>query len=272
MGRVAAGGPGRGLPGPAGGPRRRPALGVAVSPVCELAAAGPAGACDPGDRLPAGTGLDRPGLPTCLALAGLASPPDRGALFWVLRERTYRGDGLTKLQLLGSHTVQTDPYVWKEPLDALAAYAVPGGFGGWPWPRRGGRAAQRAGWGRVPDRGPGGQPAPGAQSGPACAGRYRPVSVGHQPALVRARGKLQPGDRFLCVVGGALALGYLAGKAPAMARRPGRRGRAELPTRRLFTLPALLACARSPALDSPGRGVGRRLRLRTAADGGPLRW
>lgn len=53
-------------------------------------------------------------------------PLTGGVLFWVLRERTCRGDGLTKLALLGRHTVQNDPYVWKEPLGALAEYAAAG--------------------------------------------------------------------------------------------------------------------------------------------------
>ena len=47
-----------------------------------------------------------------------------GALFWLLREKTFRGDGLLKLDLLATKTLQTDPYVWKEPLDALVAYTL----------------------------------------------------------------------------------------------------------------------------------------------------
>ena len=50
--------------------------------------------------------------------------PLSGALFWLLREKTYRGDGLLKLDLLATKTLQTDPYVWKEPLDSLIAYTV----------------------------------------------------------------------------------------------------------------------------------------------------
>ena len=50
--------------------------------------------------------------------------PLSGALFWLLREKTFRGDGLLKLDLLATKTLQTDPYVWKEPLDALVAYTL----------------------------------------------------------------------------------------------------------------------------------------------------
>ena len=50
--------------------------------------------------------------------------PLSGALFWLLREKTYRGDGLLKLQLFATETLQSDPYVWKEPLDALVAYTL----------------------------------------------------------------------------------------------------------------------------------------------------
>ncbi len=46
-----------------------------------------------------------------------------GALFWLLRERTFHGDALLKLHLLSAETLQTDPYVWKEPLDSLLAYS-----------------------------------------------------------------------------------------------------------------------------------------------------
>jgi hypothetical protein len=45
-------------------------------------------------------------------------------LFWLLRERTYHGDALLKLKLLGEQNIQTDPYVWKEPLDSVLAYAT----------------------------------------------------------------------------------------------------------------------------------------------------
>ena len=50
--------------------------------------------------------------------------PLSGVLFWLLREKTYRGDGLLKLELLANKTLQTDPYVWKEPLDSLVAYTL----------------------------------------------------------------------------------------------------------------------------------------------------
>ena len=50
--------------------------------------------------------------------------PLSGVIFWLLREKTYRGDALLKLQLFSTKTLQTDPYVWKEPLDALAGYTL----------------------------------------------------------------------------------------------------------------------------------------------------
>ncbi len=50
--------------------------------------------------------------------------PLSGALFWLLREKTYRGDGLLKLQLFATKNLQSDPYVWKEPLDSLVAYTL----------------------------------------------------------------------------------------------------------------------------------------------------
>lgn len=52
--------------------------------------------------------------------------PVAGLCFWLFRERTYTGDALLKLQLLGSGSIQQDPYVWKEPLDALLAYTATG--------------------------------------------------------------------------------------------------------------------------------------------------
>jgi hypothetical protein len=47
-----------------------------------------------------------------------------GLFFWLLRERTHSGDGLLKLILLEQKGLRTDPYVWKEPLDAFAAYTT----------------------------------------------------------------------------------------------------------------------------------------------------
>jgi hypothetical protein len=47
-----------------------------------------------------------------------------GLAFWLLRERTYHGDALLKLKLLSEQTIQTDPYVWKEPLDSVLAYST----------------------------------------------------------------------------------------------------------------------------------------------------
>jgi len=47
-----------------------------------------------------------------------------GLLFWLLREQTWHGDAQLKLQLLSTRTLQTDPYVWKEPLDSLIVYSL----------------------------------------------------------------------------------------------------------------------------------------------------
>jgi len=58
--------------------------------------------------------------------------PASGLAFWLFRERTFHGDALLKLELLQTHTLQTDPYVWKEPLDGLLGYsttALLGSFG-----------------------------------------------------------------------------------------------------------------------------------------------
>jgi hypothetical protein len=49
-----------------------------------------------------------------------------GLLFWLLREQTWHGDALLKVKLLGTQTLQSDPYVWKEPLDSLLAYTMTG--------------------------------------------------------------------------------------------------------------------------------------------------
>ncbi|MBW7884631.1 MAG: hypothetical protein H3C34_18730, partial [Caldilineaceae bacterium] len=40
-------------------------------------------------------------------------------LFWFLREHTWHGDALYKVALLSTETLQSDPYVWKEPLDSF---------------------------------------------------------------------------------------------------------------------------------------------------------
>ncbi|MDQ3250085.1 MAG: hypothetical protein M3Q45_12870, partial [Chloroflexota bacterium] len=50
--------------------------------------------------------------------------PLAGLSFWLLRERTLHGDAHFKLQLLATRTLQTDPYVWKEPLDSLLTYTA----------------------------------------------------------------------------------------------------------------------------------------------------
>lgn len=49
-----------------------------------------------------------------------------GLLFWLGREQTWSGDALLKLELLRTHSLQSDPYIWKEPLDSLLAYTVTG--------------------------------------------------------------------------------------------------------------------------------------------------
>jgi hypothetical protein len=50
--------------------------------------------------------------------------PLLGLVFWLLRERTFAGDALLKLIMLDEKGIRTDPYVWKEPLDALLAYTA----------------------------------------------------------------------------------------------------------------------------------------------------
>jgi hypothetical protein len=57
-----------------------------------------------------------------------------GLIFWIFRERTYHGDALYKLQLLSEQRLQTDPYVWKEPLDSILAYGATALAGWWGWP------------------------------------------------------------------------------------------------------------------------------------------
>jgi hypothetical protein len=57
-----------------------------------------------------------------------------GLLFWLSRERTWHGDALYKLQLLGSQSLRSDPYVWKEPLDSVLSYGLAGLVQGWGWP------------------------------------------------------------------------------------------------------------------------------------------
>ncbi len=52
--------------------------------------------------------------------------PVAALLFWWLRERTLYGDGQFKLELLATHKLTSDPYIWKEPLDSLVAYTVTG--------------------------------------------------------------------------------------------------------------------------------------------------
>ncbi len=57
-----------------------------------------------------------------------------GLLFWFFRERTLHGDGPGKVFLHTTATLQTDPYVWKEPLDSLLAYTLSGFFKNWGMP------------------------------------------------------------------------------------------------------------------------------------------
>ncbi|MEZ4865186.1 MAG: hypothetical protein R3C14_27970 [Caldilineaceae bacterium] len=56
-----------------------------------------------------------------------------GVLFWLAREQTYYGDAQLKLQLLRTATLQSDPYVWKEPLDSLLAYQLTAFLRPWGW-------------------------------------------------------------------------------------------------------------------------------------------
>lgn len=47
-------------------------------------------------------------------------------LFWLGREKSISGDGLLKLTLIEEGRLIHDPYLWKEPLDTILAYAVSG--------------------------------------------------------------------------------------------------------------------------------------------------
>lgn len=67
-------------------------------------------------------------------IAGLIYVLGAGLLFWLLRERTFYGDALLKLHLLSTQTVQSDPYVWKEPLDSLLTYTLVDLLAGWGQP------------------------------------------------------------------------------------------------------------------------------------------
>ncbi len=60
--------------------------------------------------------------------------PFAALIFWFFRERTLHGDGPGKLFLHTTATLQTDPYVWKEPLDSLLAYMLSGFFKNWGLP------------------------------------------------------------------------------------------------------------------------------------------
>lgn len=81
---------------------------------------------DPEVRLLQKIGLLRPNHPLILPFAALA--------FWFFRERTLHGDGPGKVFLHATATLQTDPYVWKEPLDSLLAYTLSGFFKNWGLP------------------------------------------------------------------------------------------------------------------------------------------
>lgn len=50
--------------------------------------------------------------------------PLAALLFWLARERTWYGDAAYKLALLAEGTPQTNPYIWKEPLNSLLEYIV----------------------------------------------------------------------------------------------------------------------------------------------------
>ncbi len=59
-----------------------------------------------------------------LAISCWVLIPLWGALLWLLRERTWYGDALLKLELLSAKTLRTDPFVWKEPLDSAIAHTL----------------------------------------------------------------------------------------------------------------------------------------------------
>jgi len=62
--------------------------------------------------------LRRLAIPWWVALPGALT------LFWLFRERTWHGDALYKVELLATHTLQNNPYVWKEPLNSLLEYGM----------------------------------------------------------------------------------------------------------------------------------------------------
>ena len=45
-----------------------------------------------------------------------------GGLFWLLRDASLAGDGSLKLALVDTGSIDSDPYVWKEPLDSFVTY------------------------------------------------------------------------------------------------------------------------------------------------------
>ena len=61
-----------------------------------------------------------------LRIPGWVAVPGALMTFWLLRERTWHGDALYKVELLTTHTLQNNPYVWKEPLNSLLEYGVSG--------------------------------------------------------------------------------------------------------------------------------------------------
>ena len=61
-----------------------------------------------------------------IAIPWWAALPVALAAFWIFREQTWHGDALYKVDLLATQPLQTNPYVWKEPLDSLLEYAVSG--------------------------------------------------------------------------------------------------------------------------------------------------
>jgi hypothetical protein len=67
-----------------------------------------------------------------------AAVPGMMLLFWLLREQTWHGDALYKLQLLAAETLQSNPYVWKEPLDSFLQHT------GSAWAHAAGRPPEMA--------------------------------------------------------------------------------------------------------------------------------
>jgi len=172
--------------------------------------------------------------------------PLSGVLFWLLREKTYRGDALLKLQLFSTKTLQTDPYVWKEPLDALAGYTLTN----WLRPLGLGPDVAIAALSVIA----------GMLYVAAVLEGSRHLDLGPTRRLLLVVGLMALGTSQLwfghvenyslvtafSMVATALALGYLAGKRPLWGAGLAAGAAVAAHPQAIFTLPALLVLLASP--------------------------